>query len=130
MGHRSTQAPRISAGSMSSDCPMPYQLYRRPPRPRRPNSGYSLGRTCGSEVQSQCVVCSRCIVSDVPNSPDCTTKASSPAVRHKRTNGSRSHCLRGEVIAWMVFESENLPNINAWPELLECSDEAPRVFYY
>src|ERR1700679_1446214 len=70
-----------------------------------PNSENSCGKTCGSEVHIQCVVCSRCVVSAVPNSPDCTTKASRPAARHKRKTGSRSQRPRREVIAWMVIQS-------------------------
>src|SRR5450631_19931 len=91
--------PTRSAGSMSNDWPMPYQLKIWPPRPCSPNSGYSLGSTCGCEVQSQCVVWRRCMVSAVPTSPDCTTKASRPAVRHKRNRGSRSLSCKREVIA-------------------------------
>src|SRR5690348_12237050 len=87
-----------SAGSMSSDCPMPYQLKIWPPRPGNPNSGYSFGNTWGCEVQSQWVVWSRCIVSAVPSSPDCTTNASNPAVKHNRNNGSRSRMAQREVI--------------------------------
>src|ERR1700722_3681401 len=94
-----THVATRSAGSMSSDWPIPYQLKIWPPRPCSPNSGYSSGNTCGCEVQSQCVVCRRCVVSAVPSSPDCTTKASSPAARHKRNKGSRSFSPRHEVIA-------------------------------
>src|SRR5579872_5618500 len=90
--------PTRSAGSMSSDCPIPYQLKIWPPRPGNPNSGYSFGNTCGCEVQIQCVVCRRCMVSAVPSSPDCTTKARSPAVRHNRNKGSRSRVAQREVI--------------------------------
>src|SRR5246127_1737844 len=88
-----------SAGSISKDWPIPYQLKICPPRPCSPNSGYSLGKTCGCEVHSQCVVCRRCIVSAVPNSPDCTTKASSPAIKHNRNTGLLSFSPKREVIA-------------------------------
>src|SRR5579863_8105980 len=87
-----------SGGNISSDCPISYQLKICPPRPCSPNSGYSFGNTCGSDVQIQCVVCSRCIVSALPSSPDCTTKASSPAVKHSRNKGFRSQTLKREVI--------------------------------
>src|SRR5207244_10004665 len=50
----------ISAGSISSDWPMPYQLCSLPPRPWRPNSGYSCGNTGGSEVQKEYATCRRC----------------------------------------------------------------------
>src|ERR1700686_3536938 len=99
MCQRAIQVPTRSAGSISSDCPIPYQLKMRPPVPCRPNSGYSLGNTCGCEVQSQCVVCRRCNVSAVPNSPDCTTKASRPAVKHTRNRGSANQRPKREVIA-------------------------------
>src|ERR1700704_636519 len=39
------------------------------------------------------------MVSAVPSSPDCTTKASRPAVKHSRNKGSRSHRPKREVIA-------------------------------
>src|SRR5271165_3358922 len=39
------------------------------------------------------------MVSAVPSSPDCTTKASSPAARHKRNRGSRRPRPKREVIA-------------------------------
>src|ERR1700687_5566978 len=99
MCQRAIQGPTRSAGSISSDCPIPYQLKMRPPVPCRPNSGYSLGNTCGCEVQSQCLVCRRCSVSAVPNSPDCTTKASRPAVKHNRNTGLLSFSPKREVIA-------------------------------
>src|ERR1700756_626339 len=99
MCQRAIQVPTRSAGSMSSDCPIPYQLKMRPPVPCSPNSGYSLGNTWGCEVQSQCVVCRRCSVSAVPNSPDCTTKASRPAIKHNRNTGLLSFSPKREVIA-------------------------------
>src|SRR3954469_19880572 len=70
----------------------------RPSRPCKPNSGYSLGKTCGCEVHSQCVVCSRCMVSAVPNSPDCTANASNPAANSRTMTGLFSHRERREVI--------------------------------
>src|SRR6266852_9938102 len=39
------------------------------------------------------------MVSAVPSSPDCTTKASRPVVRNRRNKGSRSLKLRREIIA-------------------------------
>lgn len=39
------------------------------------------------------------MVSEVSSSPDCTTKASNPAVRHKRNRGSRNHRVNREGIA-------------------------------
>src|SRR5580698_8302683 len=69
-----------------------------------PNSENSCGKTCGSEVHIQCVVCRRCVVSAVPSSPDCTTNASRPAARHKRKTGSRSQRPRREGIDGMVIQ--------------------------
>src|ERR1700722_13400172 len=77
----------MSAGNISNDCPMPYQLCSDPLRPCTPNSGYSLGNTGGSEVHNACVDCNRCIVSALPTSPDCTTNAISPAARLRRKSG-------------------------------------------
>src|SRR5438552_2889966 len=55
----------MSAGSRSRDWPMPYQLCSLPPRPWRPNSGYSCGKTGGSGVQKEWPTCRRCVVSEV-----------------------------------------------------------------
>src|SRR5208337_3236122 len=68
-------------------------------RPCIPNSGYSLGKTAGSAVQNECVACSRCIVSEVPSSPDCTTNAESPAARANRNKGLLSQRWTLAVIA-------------------------------
>src|SRR5579872_5069152 len=98
IGQCAIHVPTISAGSISKDWPMPYQLYILPSRPCRPNSGYWFRKTCGAEVQSQCVVCRRKVVSALPSSPDCTTKASNPAAKHKRIRGLRNHRPMREVI--------------------------------
>ena len=71
--------------------------------------GYSLGNTCGSEVQSQCVVCRRWVVSAVPSSPDCTTNASKPATRHKRNKGLLSQTVSREVIVRMLIHVARAP---------------------
>src|ERR1700722_15271695 len=102
---RAIPVPTRSAGSIRSDCPMPYQLNSWPPRPCSPNSGYSLGKTCGSEVHSQCVVCSRCMVSAVPSSPDCTTNANRLAARQSNTRGSASQRESRGVLPWMLKQS-------------------------
>src|ERR1700677_4793090 len=86
--------PTVSAGSIRSDWPMPYQLCSFPPRPCVPNSGNSSGKTGGSEVQRACVDCRRWVVSAEPSSPDCTTNAMSPAVKASRNIGPRKRRLR------------------------------------
>src|ERR1700722_16913621 len=100
---RAIPVPTRSAGSIRSDCPMPYQLNSWPPRPCSPNSGYSLGKPCGSEVHSQCGACNRCIVSAVPSSPDCTTNASRPATIHNKTTGSANQRRSRKLIVGMVI---------------------------
>src|SRR5580704_14452598 len=86
-----------------------------------PNSENSCGKTCGSEVHIQCVVCSRCVVSAVPSSPDCTTKASRPAARHKSKTGSRSQRPRCEGIDGMVIQG----GIEARPRSLGKARSSP-----
>src|ERR1700688_382285 len=44
------------------------------------------------------------MVSAVPNSPDCTTKASRPAARHNKTIGSANQRRRRKFIVWMVIQ--------------------------
>src|ERR1700722_1848009 len=86
-----------------------------------PNSENSCGKTCGSEVHIQCVVCRRCVVSAVPSSPDCTTKASRPAARHKSKTGSRSQRPRRGGIDGMVLQGDIGPRPRPW----EKPDQVP-----
>src|SRR5215470_13255093 len=85
---RSMPVASRSAGNNSSGWPMPYQSYSLPPRPCRPNSGYSWGNTGGSEVQKEWATCKRCMVSADPSSPDWTTIAPRQATMMSTDSGS------------------------------------------
>src|ERR1051325_11328132 len=113
----------MSAGSISSDCPMPYQPCSLPPRPCKPNSGYSCGRTSGSEVQMEWAVCRRCVVSEVPNSPDWITNAERPATRTSKTRGSELHCRRRPIIA-IILQPECFSPVEFWQNYLLASLDA------
>src|SRR5580698_4138680 len=102
MGQCSTQLPAMSAGSISSDWPMPYQLCSVPLRPWTPNSGYSLGKTGGSEVQKAWVDWRRKVVSAVPSSPDCTAKAIRPAASASKAIGLRKNLRINEILKWVM----------------------------
>src|SRR5580704_16938060 len=66
---------------MSKGWPIPYQSKSFPPRPCTPNSGYSWGKTDGSEVQNECAVCRRCMVSAERNSPEQDHRIPEPRAR-------------------------------------------------
>src|SRR5271170_788017 len=111
----------MSAGSISNDCPMPYQLYRQPPRPIRPNSGYSWGKTAGSEVQKECAVCRRCMVSLVPSSPDWASSVLRKAIAVSRKRGSRSRRDGAFIISFDNFTPRRHSK-DDWPaSLIEAS---------
>src|SRR5580692_9044380 len=91
-----------------------------------PNSENSCGKTCGLEVHIQCVVCRRCVVSAVPSSPDCTTKASRPAARHKSKTGSRSQRPRCEGIDGMVIQGGIGPRPRTLGKARSSPEQDPR----